>query len=138
MFRSFVGGLNYLTHTRLDIAFSVSVVSRFLLSPTKQFLGTAKRILRYVAGRTEFCIWYFKVSNFILVGCTYSDYAGCFDDRKDTSSSCFIFGLGTMTWGSKKQETIALSTSEEEYTSASLVARQALWLLKFLADFFYE
>ena len=76
LFRSLVGGLNYLTHTRPDIAFSVSVVSRFLQSPTKQHFGAAKRILLYVAGTTDFGIWYSKVPNFRLIGFTDSDYAG--------------------------------------------------------------
>ncbi|XP_049397202.1 secreted RxLR effector protein 161-like [Solanum stenotomum] len=138
LFRSLVGGLNYLTYTRPDIIFSVSVVSRFLQSLTKQHLGAAKRILRYVAGTTDFGIWYSKVSNFILVGYTDSDYVGCLDDRKSTSGSCFSFGFGAVTWSSKKQETVALSTFEAEYTSASLAARQALWLRKLLANFSYE
>lgn len=138
LFRSLVGGLNYLTHTRPDIAFSVSVVSRFLQSPTKQHFGAAKRVLRYVAGTTDFGIWYSKAPNFRLVGFTDSDYAGCLDDRKSTSRSCFNFGSGVVTWSSKKQETVALSTSEAEYTAASLAARQALWLRKLLEDFSYE
>ena len=68
LFRSLVGGLNYLTHTRLDITFSISVVSKFMHSPTKQHFGAAKRILRYVAGTVDFGVWYSKVSNFKLLG----------------------------------------------------------------------
>ena len=67
LFRSLVGGLNHLTHTRPDIAFFISVVSRFLRNPTKQYLGAAKIIVCYDAGTTYFGIWYSKVSNFIFV-----------------------------------------------------------------------
>ncbi|XP_049381220.1 uncharacterized mitochondrial protein AtMg00810-like [Solanum stenotomum] len=105
LFRSLVSGLNYLMHTRSDIAFSVSVLSRFLQSPTKQYFGVVKQVLRYVAGTTDFGIWYSKAPNSRLVGFTDSDYAGCLDDRKNTSESCFSFGSGVVTWSSKKQET---------------------------------
>ncbi|GKD53211.1 retrovirus-related pol polyprotein from transposon TNT 1-94 [Tanacetum coccineum] len=63
-FRSLVGGLNYLTHTRPDIAFPVSYVSKYMHSPTKQHLGAAKRILHYIAGTTNFGIWYTNVPDF--------------------------------------------------------------------------
>ena len=112
LFRSLVEGLNYLTHTRPNIAHSVSVVSRYMRSPTKQQLGAAKRILKYVAGSTRFGILYEHVSEFKLVGYTDSDWAGSLDDKKSTSGSVFSFGLGAITWSSKKQDTMALSSSE--------------------------
>lgn len=133
-YRSLVGGLNYLTHTRPDIAFSVSVISRFMHYPTKQHLGAAKRILRYVAGTINFGIWYTKVSDFRLFGFTDSDWAGSIDDRKSTSGSAFSLGSGVVTWSSKKQETVALSSSEAEYAAATSAARQVLWLRKLLVD----
>lgn len=138
VFRSMVGGLNYLTHTRPDISFSVSAVSRFLHSPTKQHLGAAKRILRYVAGTVNYGIWYSRVKEFRLVGFTDSDWAGCLDDRRSTSGNVFSFGSGAITWSSKKQDTVALSSSEAEYTAANAAARQALWLRKLLVDFCLE
>ncbi|XP_074300477.1 secreted RxLR effector protein 161-like [Silene latifolia] len=140
LYRSIVGGLNYLTHTRPDIAFPVSVVSRYMHNPTKQHFGAAKRILRYVASSLNFGIWYTTVpeENFRLVGFTDSDLAGCLDDRKSTSGNIFSLGSGAITWSSKKQETIALSSSEAEYAAASSASRQALWLLKLLADFYVQ
>ncbi|WMV59081.1 hypothetical protein MTR67_052466 [Solanum verrucosum] len=56
-YRSLIGGLNYLTHTRHDIMFSVSMLSSYMHSPTKQRLGAAKRVLRYVTGTVDFGIW---------------------------------------------------------------------------------
>ena len=73
-FRSLVGGLIYLTHTRPDIAYSVSIVSRFMQSPTKQHFGAAKRILRYIVGTTGYGIWFSSVPNFKLIGYTDSDW----------------------------------------------------------------
>lgn len=59
-FRSLVGGLNYLSHTRPDVAFSVGVVSRFMHSPSKLHLGATKRILKYIAGTIDHEIWYLR------------------------------------------------------------------------------
>ncbi|KAK9669666.1 hypothetical protein RND81_13G146900 [Saponaria officinalis] len=132
-FRSLVGGLNYLIHTRPDIAYSVSLVSRYLHSPTKQHFGAAKRILRYVASTVEFGIWYSKKSSLKLIGFTDSDWAGSLDDKK-MLGNIFSLGSGAVTWSSKKQETVALSSSEAEYTAATSAARQVFWLRKLLAD----
>lgn len=134
LFRSLVGGLNYLTHTRPDIAHSVSVVSRYMHSPTKQHLGAARRILKYVAGSIKLGMLYESVDNFKLIGYSDSDWAGCLDDRKSTSGSVFSLGSGAITWSSKKQDTVALSSSEAEYVAAGAAARQAIWLRKLLKD----
>ncbi|XP_057785127.1 uncharacterized mitochondrial protein AtMg00810-like [Salvia miltiorrhiza] len=101
-FRSLVGGLIYLTHTRPDIAFTVGMMSRFMHNPTRQHFGAAKRILRYIAGTKDFGIWYSNVANFTLIGFTDSDWAGSLDDRKNTSGFVFNLGSGAVTWSSKK------------------------------------
>ncbi|XP_017629107.1 uncharacterized mitochondrial protein AtMg00810-like [Gossypium arboreum] len=80
-FRNLVGGLIYLTHTRPDIAFPVSVISRFMQQPSTVHYGAAKRVLRYIAGTLEYGIWYSKTSNFRLCGFTDSDWASSLDDR---------------------------------------------------------
>ncbi|KAL8112747.1 hypothetical protein AgCh_020162 [Apium graveolens] len=110
---------------------------RFLNNPTRQHLGAAKRILRYVAGISDFGVWYSKTSSLKLIGFTDSDWVGSLDDRKSTSGSIFFLGSGAITRSSKKQETVALSSSEAEYAAASSAARQALWLRKLLADVGY-
>ncbi|KAJ8899855.1 hypothetical protein K2173_019558 [Erythroxylum novogranatense] len=107
-FRSLVGGLIYLTHTRPDISFSV--------------------------GTVDFGIWYTHVSKFKLIGFTDSDWAGSLDDRKSTSGSVFSLGSGAISWSSKKQATTALSSSEAEYVAASSAACQAAWLRRLLED----
>lgn len=137
-FRSIVGGLNYLSHTRPDIAFPISVVSRFMHNPTKHHFGAVKRILRYVARTTDFGIWYSKKSDFRLFGFTDSDWAGCLDDRKSTSGYAFSLGSGVISWSSKKQEIVALSSSEAEYIAATASSCQAVWLKRLLADVFQE
>ena len=134
LFRSMVGGLIYLTHTRPDIALSVGIVSRFMHSPSKHHFGAAKRIIRYVAGTVDLGIWYYHVSSFKLIGFTDSDWAGCIEDRKSTSGYMFSLGSGAISWSSKKQATTALSSSEAEYMVATSSACQAIWLRRVLID----
>lgn len=60
------------------------------------------------------------------------------DDKKSTLGNTFIFGSGAITWSTKKQETMALSSSEAEYVAITIAAKQALWIRKLLADFHLE
>ncbi|XP_048491380.1 secreted RxLR effector protein 161-like [Beta vulgaris subsp. vulgaris] len=134
-FRSMVGGLNYLLHIRPDITHSVSVISRFMHNPTQQHMGAAKRILRYVAGSVDFGIWYGKSSSFRLFGYSDSDWAGCSEERKSTSGYIFSLGPGAVSWSTKKQNVVALSSSEAEYIAVTAAACQCVWLRRLLVDF---
>ncbi|XP_051116142.1 uncharacterized mitochondrial protein AtMg00810-like [Andrographis paniculata] len=73
-FRSLIGGLIYLAHTRPDIAFSVGLLSRFMHSPSQHHFGAAKRVLRYVVGTVQFGLWYSHESDFKLIGYTDRDW----------------------------------------------------------------
>ena len=77
---------------------------------------------------------YSKVTNFTLTGFTDSDYAGNIDDRKSTSIFLFNLGSGAISWSSKIQEVVALSTSEAEYIEATSAACQAVWLRRLVVD----
>jgi len=133
-FRRLVGGLNCLSHTRLDISFSVGVVSRFMHNPSKLHLVAAKRILRYVAGTTNHGIWYSKEPSFMLTSFTDSDWVGDIENRQSTSGYVFNLGSGVISWCSKKQEVVALSTSEAEYIAATAATCQVIWLRRLLSD----
>nr|GEZ12123.1 retrovirus-related Pol polyprotein from transposon TNT 1-94 [Tanacetum cinerariifolium] len=104
-------------------------------SHTKQHLGAAKRILNYIAGTKIFGIWYTNVPDFKLIGFTYCDWAGCLDTRKSTSGKMLSLCSYVVTWSLKKQETFALSSSDEEYAAVTSIARQVLWLRTLLVDF---
>ncbi|KAH0711345.1 hypothetical protein KY289_007304 [Solanum tuberosum] len=99
-FRSLVGGLIYLTHTRPDIAYHVGVISRLMQQPSKVHYGAAKRVLRYIAGTLDFGIWYSKTDNFRLCGYTDSDWTSSLDDRRSVSANVFTLGSGVVTWSS--------------------------------------
>ena len=137
-YRSLIGGLMYLTHTRPDISYAVGVVSRHMQNPTKHHFGTAKRILNYIAGTADYGVWYGSSKNFNLIGYSDSDWAGCTEDRKSTSGHLFTLGTSAVSWSSKKQATVALSTSEAEYSAVSSAATQAVWLRRILASFEQE
>lgn len=135
-YRSLVCGLNYLSHTRLDITFSVSLISRFMHSPLKQHLGASKRILRYVPGTTSHRIWYSKVSGFFrLVRFTNSDWAGSLDDHDSTSGNSFSHVSGAVSRSSKIKDTVAFLSLEAKYMAATSSCCQAILLTKLLEDF---
>jgi hypothetical protein len=128
MFRSLVGNLMYLTATRPDIMFAVSLISRFMEAPYSEHWEAAKRILRYVKGTTDYGIFYQANVPITLFGYTDSDLAGSVDDSKSTSGYAFSIGSGVICWSSKKQPIVALSTTEAEYIAASFAGCQIVWL----------
>ncbi|GJW69993.1 retrovirus-related pol polyprotein from transposon TNT 1-94 [Tanacetum coccineum] len=132
-YRSLVGKLIYLTHTRPDLAFLMRVVSRCMHYTTKHF-GVAKRILRYIVGTKDFGVWYFKTESFMLKGFTDNDSAGSQDDRKSRFGNCVSLSSGPISWPSKKEAIVALSSAEDEYIAVSISACQAVWLQRMLCD----
>lgn len=113
-FKSLVGGLRYLVHTRPDIAYSVGIVSRYMERPTVLHLNAVKRILRYIKGTLEFGLVYSKDGgNNMLSGYSDSDHAGNTDDRKSTGGMAFYLNESLVTWVSQKQRCVALSSCFE-------------------------
>eukprot|EP00253_Pinus_taeda_P012378 PITA_12378 len=95
-------------------------------------LQAAKRILRYVKGTKKFGILYNVSEHSDLVGYTDSDWAGSVDDRKSTSGYVFHMGSRAISWASKTQCIVALSTVEAEYVAATAAACQAVWMRRML------
>ncbi|CAN0920234.1 Retrovirus-related Pol polyprotein from transposon TNT 1-94 [Linum grandiflorum] len=126
IYRSLVGSLIYLTHTRPDICHSVSLISRFMNEPSKLHFAAAKRILRYLQGTKQMGLRYKKEEGSKLTGYTDSDWAGSLDDRKSTSGYIFCLGTKPISWSSKKQKTVALSSAEAEYIAATDAACEAV------------
>ena len=134
VYRSLIGCLMYLTATRPDIMFPVSVLSRFLDCASKLHKVAAKRVLRYLKGTLSYGIKFCKVQEFKLQGYSDNDWAGSMDDMKSTSGYCFTFGSACFSWSSKKQEIVAQSTAEAEFIAATAAVNQALWLKKLMDD----
>lgn len=112
-YKQLVGSLMYLTATRPDMMFVISLISRYMEKPTELHLQEAKRALRYLRGTVNYGIFYKKGGNgeCELLGFTDSDYAGDMDDRKSTSGYVFLMSSGAVSWSSKKQPIVTLSTT---------------------------
>ena len=137
-YRSMIGSLLYLCASRPDIMLSVCMCARFQSDPKECHLVAVKRILRYLVATPCFGLWYPKGSTFDLVGYSDSDYAGCKVDRKSTSGTCQFLGRSLVSWNSKKQTSVALSTAEAEYVAAGQCCAQLLWMRQTLRDFGYN
>jgi hypothetical protein len=134
-YKQMVGCLMYLLATRPDIAFSVCLVARYMERPTEIHVAAVKRIMRYLKGSLSFGIWYRSgdVDDLQMIGWTDSDYAGDSDDRKSTSGYVFKLASGAISWSSKKQPIVTLSTTEAEFVAAASSACQAVWLRNVLS-----
>ena len=133
--RGMVGSLMYLTASRPDIVFTVSLCARFQSDPRESHEAIIKRIFRYLKGTDNLCLWYPKKCDFTLVGYTDADYAGYLVDRKSTSGMAQFLGPCLVSWGSRKQNSVAVSTTEAEYIAAASCCAQLLWLKQQLKDF---
>ena len=135
-FRSIVGSLRYLLHTRPDLAYSVGIVSRFMESPKVEHMAAVKQILRYLKGSTSLGCLYKKASlkDVNFVGFSDSDLAGDVNDRKSTTGVIFFLGDNPISWFSRKQQVVALSSCEAEYIAAAAAACQGVWLETLRAD----
>ncbi|XP_075086396.1 secreted RxLR effector protein 161-like [Nicotiana tabacum] len=131
MYRGIISSLLYLTASRPDIIFSVGLCARFQSSPKKSHLKAAKRILRYLKGTQDLVLYYPSGDNFDLIG--YVD-AGYLVDRKSTSGMAHFLGSCLISWGTKKQNYVALSTAEAKYVAAASCCAQLLWIKKQLED----
>ena len=96
LYKQIVGSLMYLTTTRPDITFIVSLISRYMEHPTEMHLQATKRVLRYIKGTISFGVFYKKEGNQELLGYTNSDYAGYQNDRKSTSGYVFLMSSGVV------------------------------------------
>jgi len=135
LFRGMIGSVLYLTACRPDIQFSVCLCARFQSNPKESHLMAVKRIFRYLVSTVNFGLWYPIGCELTLIAYTDADYAGCKIDRKSTSGSCLFLGGCLISWASKKQNSVALSTAEAEYVAAGSCGAQVLWVKHQLSDF---
>jgi hypothetical protein len=125
-----VGKLMFLTvATRPDIAYSVGTLARFISNPNLTHWQAAKGVVRYLAYTKNRGIT-FRGSDLTLTGFCDADYAGDLDTRKSTTGYVFITNGGAISWNSKRQPTVAVSTTEAEYMAAASATKEGLWLRK--------
>lgn len=132
-YSTLVGSLLYLAVTvRPDISYSVGVLSKFMSCPTMSHWVAAKGVLRYLGHTRTVGITYGGSSG--LFGWCDADFAKDLDTRKSTTGYVFTLSGGAISWASKRQPTVAASTTEAEYMAASAAVKEALWLRKLVAD----
>jgi hypothetical protein len=103
---------------------SVCMCARFQANPKKCHLIIIKRVFKYLVHTPNLGLWYPKGSTFDLLGYSDSDYAGCKVDRKCTIGTCQFLGRSLVSWSSKKQNLVALSTAEAEYVAVGACCAQ--------------
>ena len=114
--------------TRPDIAYIVGVLARFCHKPTQLHLTAAKRVFRYLGGTADLALTFTASGNPGLLGYSDADWAGDRDSRRSTSGNVFMMSDGAITWSSKRQNSVALSTVEAEYKALSQETQEAVWL----------
>nr|GEU68249.1 retrovirus-related Pol polyprotein from transposon TNT 1-94 [Tanacetum cinerariifolium] len=134
-YHSMIGALMYLMSSRPDIVHATCLCARYQAKPTEKHLKEVKKIFRYLRGTVNMGLWYTKDSGFELTGFSDVDYAG----RKDTFKSTFVgaqfLGEKLVSWSSKKQDYMALSTAKAEYVSLFACCAQVLWMRTQLTDY---
>ena len=135
-YRSAVGSLNFLAVLTLaDIAFAVSMVSKFLNRYSLAHWNAVKHIIAYINTTRDFGIVYKSGgSNAALVGYSDADFANDTETRRSIMGYAYFLSNTSVTWTSSRQRLVTLSTTESEYVAASSAAREAAWLKQLLSD----
>ncbi|RVW52356.1 Retrovirus-related Pol polyprotein from transposon RE2 [Vitis vinifera] len=133
-YQRLVRKLIYLSHTRPDIGFSVSVVSQFMNNPTKKHMTAVIRILRYLKMTPGKGLFFQRTTKKEIEIFSDADWAGSVTDRRSTSGYCsFVWG-NLVTWRSKKQSVVARSSAEAEFRAMAQGICEGIWLNRLLEE----
>ena len=123
-----VGTLMYvMISTRTNISHAVGVVSRYMENLVKEYWVAMKLVLQYLRRKSNYCITFDGCSDEVY-GYVDSDFVGDLDKRRSTSRYVFTLASGAISWMSKLQNIVSLSTTETEYIVASQACKEAIWL----------
>ena len=132
-YQAAIGSLNYAAiATRPDLSVAVSMLSQHMRNPSADHWSGVKRVLRYIRGTIDFGLKFTYSDNFVLHGFADADWAGCTESRKSTSGEFFQIGNCAVSWRSKKQSVVALSSCEAEYISLCSATQEVVWLRRLL------
>ncbi|GJU08492.1 putative ribonuclease H-like domain-containing protein, partial [Tanacetum coccineum] len=134
-YRGMIGTLMYLTASRSDLTFIVCMCARYQAKPTKRHLHAVKRIFKYLRETINRGLWYPKDYSIALTAYADADHAGCQDTRRSTSGCMQLLGDRLVSWSSKRQKSVAISSTEAEYIAMSGCCAQILWMRSQLTDY---
>lgn len=136
-YKELIGCLSYLMlSTRPDIAAAVNTFSRYQAAPTDKHWSHLKRVLRYLKGTRDYGLVYRRrADSSPLIGYADADWGNDGEDRRSISGFTFKIHDATVSWTTRKQNTVALSSTEAEYVSLSQAACEAIWLRNVLQEF---
>ncbi|KAH9650552.1 protein kinase domain-containing protein [Citrus sinensis] len=129
-----IGKFIYLSHTRPDIAFAVSMVSQFMHSPGAEHFEAVYRILRYLKGTPGRGLMFKKHGHLQVEVYTDADWAGSVTDRRSTSGYCSFIGGNLVTWRSKKQNVVARSSAGAEFRAIAHGICEVMWIKRILEE----
>ncbi|KAJ9561371.1 hypothetical protein OSB04_006531 [Centaurea solstitialis] len=133
-YQRLVGKLIYLSHTRPDISFVVSVISQFMHSPKERHLEAVYRVLRYLKGTPGKGLHFKKGENRCIEVFTDADYAGAANDGRSTSGYLSYVWGNLVTWRSKKQSVVSRSSAESEFRAVANGTCEGIWLRRLLEE----
>ncbi|GJV21533.1 hypothetical protein Tco_1370553 [Tanacetum coccineum] len=134
-YREMVGALMYLTASRPDLTFVVCMCARYQAKPTEKHLHAVKRIFKYLRGTINRGLWYPKDSSIALTAYADADHTGFQDTRRSTSECMQLLGDRLVSWSSKRQKSVAISSTKAEYIALSGCYTQVLWMRSRLTDY---
>ena len=135
LYQAAIGSLNYAAiATRPDLSVAVGMLSQHMVSPGNEHWSGVKRVLRYVKGTINYGLTFRSSDDFRLHGYSDADWAGCTETRKSTSGQVFRLGDCTISWRSRKQSIVALSSTESEYVALCETSQEVVWLRNLLRD----
>lgn len=127
-YKEIIGCLTYLSISRPDITFATSLLSRYMIKPTKTTWEAAKRILRYLKATREKVLTYKKSCDNKVIAYSDADWGGDHTDRKSISGMVIYHNENLISWSSRKQQTVSLSSAEAEYISAAMCVSDLLFI----------
>ncbi|GKV43433.1 hypothetical protein SLEP1_g50721 [Rubroshorea leprosula] len=133
-YRRLVGRLLYLTITRLDICYSVSILTQFMQNPRQEHHEAAMRVLRYIKTSPGQGILLSSTSPIHLTAYCDADWAECSLTRRSTTGYFICLGNSPVSWKSKKQATVSRSSVEAEYRAMAMTVSELIWLKSLLRD----
>lgn len=135
-YNSIVGGLQFLANnTRPDIAFAVNHLARFLINPSLEHLHAARRVIKYIAKDPDQGLTYTRSkANPLLEAYSDADFAAETSGSRSTSGSIIMLLNGPISWRSKLQKEVVLSTTEAEYLAATETCRELQWIKSLLEE----